>query len=150
MTSAEGLIAHELTARFSNQRIHLFDTLDKLRSWHIPLDIVILPRDPFHFLLEQHYPQQSAKRVRKRDLSSLAAYLAAKLFDLLDKDGRLHILAHAAALYEESLCRVRFKSEDELKWFLLFSHTFRTEGKYRRSRFGHGDDDTYIGPALLP
>ena len=131
VTSAEDLIAHELTARFSNHRIHIFDTLDKLRSWRIPLDIVILPKDPFHFLLEQRFPQQTATKVRKRDLKSLAAYLAAKLFDLLDVDGRLHILAHAAALYQDRLCRVRFKSEYELKWFLLFSHTFRTEGKYR-------------------
>jgi hypothetical protein len=137
VTSAEDLITHELTARFSNQRIHQFDSLDKLRSWHIPLDIVILPNDPFHFLLEQHFPQQPAKKVRKRELNNFASYLAAKLFDLLDKDGRLYILAHAAALHEESSCRVRFKTEDELKWFLLFSHTFKTEGKYSAPRAGN-------------
>lgn len=130
VTSSRDLIIHELTARFPNQRIHIFDSLEKLRSWRIPLDIIVLPRNPFHFLSEQRFPGCSGKPVRKKDLSGLAAYIAAKLFDLLKKDGRLYILAHSPAPYQNQVCRVVFKSEDELKRFLLFSHTFKTRGKY--------------------
>ncbi len=128
--SPRDLIIHELTARFPNQRIHVFDSLEKLRSWRIPLDIIVLPREPFKFLREQRFPGQSGRAVRKKDLGGLAAFLAAKFFDLLEKDGRLHILAHSPAPYHDEVCRVLFKSEDELKRFLLFSHTFKTKGKY--------------------
>ncbi|MFZ2447045.1 MAG: hypothetical protein WAW37_11860 [Syntrophobacteraceae bacterium] len=131
VTSPEDLIVHELTARFSNQRIHIFDSLDKLRTWRIPLDIIVLPRDPLRFLREQRFPRKSGRQLRKKDLIDLAAYLAAKLFDLLEEDGRLHILAHSPAPREDQVCRVRFKSDDELKCFLLFSHTFKTQGGYR-------------------
>ncbi|MHC1726825.1 MAG: hypothetical protein AB9866_12595 [Syntrophobacteraceae bacterium] len=132
-TSPDDMIVHELTARFSNQRIHTFDTLEKLRTWRIPLDIVILPKDPFHLLIEQRLSHLSGKQVRKKDIDGLAAYLAVRLFDILDKEGKLHILAHSSVSYPDQTCRVRFKSEEELKWFLLFSHIFKTRGKYRSS-----------------
>lgn len=130
VTSAEDMIVHELTARFSNQRIHLFDTIEKLRFWRIPLDIVVVPNDPFHFLGGQRFPDSSGRHVRKKDLNDLAAYLAAKLFDLLDRDGRLHILAPFTVPGRGATCRVRFKRNVELRYFLLFSHTYKTEGKY--------------------
>ncbi len=130
-TSPEDMIVHELTGRFSNQRIHTFDTLEKLRGWRIPLDIVVLPKDPFHLLMEQRPAHFAGKQVRKRDLDRLAAYLAVRLFDILDKEGKLHILAHSSVSSPDQTCRVRFKSEEELKWFLLFSHIFKTREKYR-------------------
>lgn len=130
VTTAEDLIVHELTARLSNHRIYIFDTIEKLRSWRLPLDIVVLPRDPFQFLLEQRFPPNSGKQVRKKDLNSLAAWLVARLYDILDEDGKLHVLAHSTAPYMDQVCHVRFKSEDELRCFLLFSHTFKTEGDY--------------------
>ncbi|MCE5336405.1 MAG: hypothetical protein LLG06_17640 [Desulfobacteraceae bacterium] len=130
LTSPEDMIAHELTARLSNQRIHIFDTLEKLRCWRIPLDIVILPKDPFEFLLEQRLPKKPGRMARRKDLGGLAAYLATVLFDVLDRDGKIHVLAHPDADYHDRTCRVVFKSDQELKSFLLFAHTFRTQGAY--------------------
>lgn len=139
VTSLDDLIVHELTARFSNQRIHIFDSLDKLRSWRIPLDIVIVPKDPFRFLLEQRFPENAGRTVRKKDLGNLASYLAVKLFELLDKDGRLHVLAHSPVPDPGQVCRVRFKSHEELRCFLLFAHTFQTEGRYSPGQNGEMD-----------
>ncbi len=136
LTGPRDLIAHELTARFPSLRIHIFDSLDVLSSWRIPLDIIVIPKDPFRYLLEQRIPGDYSKQVRKKDLGSLSSYLAAKLYDLLEEDGRLHIIAHRAVPHRDQVCGVRFKTDEELKSFLLFSHIFKTEGKYRSSLSG--------------
>ena len=57
LTRSHDLLVHELTARLSAHRIFLFESIDRLSSWRIPLDIVILPKDPFEYLLEQKLPK---------------------------------------------------------------------------------------------
>ncbi len=131
LTSSHDLIVHELTARLSSHRIFLFESLEKLRSWRMPLDIIILPKDPFEYLLEQQFPKTSAKSISRHRLSDYALYLAGKLYDLLEENGRIHVLAHSSCLEDDQTCTVRFKYDEELKYFLLFSHAFKTKQKYR-------------------
>ena len=130
LTSSHDLIVHELTARLSSHRIFLFDSLERLRSWRMPLDIIILPKDPFEYLLEQPFPKASKKSMTRRRLCDYAMYLAGKIFDLLEKNGKIHVLAHSSSPEEDRDCKVRFKSEEELKLFLLFAHTFKTRARY--------------------
>ncbi len=136
LTSSHDLIVHELTARLSSQRIFLFESLEKLRSWRTPLDIVILPKDPFEYLLEQKLPRTSRRGMNRRRLMDYAMYLLGKVYDLIDEGGKIHVLAHSSCPQEDESCRVRFKSEEELKFFLLFSHTFKTRRRYE----GHSTD----------
>lgn len=133
LTSRHDLIVHELTARLSSHRIFLFDSLDRLRSWRMPLDMVILPKDPFDYLLEQQFPKASKKTMTRRRLFDYAMYLAGKIYDLIEENGKIHVLAHSSSPEEDRSCRVRFKTEGELKLFLLFSHTFKTRRKYEGS-----------------
>ncbi|MFP5212822.1 MAG: hypothetical protein ACLGPL_05535, partial [Acidobacteriota bacterium] len=141
LTSSHDLIVHELTARLSSHRIFLFESLEKLRSWRIPLDIVILPKDPFEYLLDQRLPRSTKRPTSRQRLSSFAMYLAGKIYDLLEPNGRIHVMAHSPGPQEDQVCHVRFKSEDDLKFFLLFSHTFKTKKKYEgRSALEEGLD----------
>ena len=127
LTTSDDLIVHELTARLSSQRIHLFDTLEKIRTWHMPLDMIVLPRDPLQFLLSSRQPGTD---VRRKDPATLGDHLALKLYDMLDEAGRLLVLTDTVADWRDRTCRVHFKREEELKWFLIFSHTFKTREKY--------------------
>jgi hypothetical protein len=72
MTAANDLMVHELTARFSSHRIFLFDTLAKLRTWRTLLDVIILPKDPFAYLLEQPLPrtQPGTRSLNRRQLQN--------------------------------------------------------------------------------
>lgn len=131
LTASHDLIVHELTARLSSHRIFLFESIEKLRSWRIPLDIVILPKDPFEYLLEQKFPKSRRRPLNRQRLLNYATHLAGKIYDILEPDGKFHVLAHSSSPQEDEVCRVRFKSEEDLKHFLLFSHTFKTGKAYK-------------------
>jgi len=130
LTAAHDLIAHELTARLSTHRIFLFESIEKLRSWRIPLDIVILPKDIFEYLLEQQLPRISKRSLSRRRLFQYAVYLTGKIHDLLEPNGKLLVLAHFPGPHEDQTCRVQFKSDEDLKSFLLFSHIFKARKRY--------------------
>ncbi len=138
LTASHDLIVHELRARLSSHRIFLFESIEKLRSWRIPLDVVILPKDPFEYLLEQQLPGASKRPMSRKRLSYYAMYLAGKIYDILEPNGKIHVLAHSPGPQEDQSCHVRFKSDEDLKFFLLFSHTFKTKKKYE----GHSFQDS--------
>jgi len=133
LTTDRDLIVHELAARLSSHRMVLFDSLEKLHSWRIPLDIVIIPNDVFEYLLGQKLPRVSRRSLSRRRLLQYAMYLAGKIHDLLDRNGQFLVLAHAPAPREDHVCRVRFRSDEELKSFLVFSHIFSTRRDYTSS-----------------
>lgn len=130
LTSSHDLLVHELAARLSSHRIFLFETIEKLRSWRLPLDVVVLPKDPYEYLLEQQLPRTIRRPMSGKRLFSYAMYLAGKIYDLLEPNGMLHVLAHSPGPQGDETCRVKFRSEDDLKHFLLFTHTFKTKRPY--------------------
>lgn len=137
LTGGHDLIVHELTARLSRHRISLFESVEKLGSRRSLLDIVILPKDPFEYLLEQPFPMTPKRTPSRRQLIDYATYLAGKIHAVLEPDGKLLAMAHSAGPQEDRVCRVRFKSPDDLRLFLLFSHIFKT----RRTYAGHSAGD---------
>jgi hypothetical protein len=133
LTAGHDLIVHELAARLSPHRIFLFESLDKLRSWRLSLDIVILPKDPYEYLLEQQLPRVPKRSLSRQRLFNYAMYLAGKIRDILEANGQLLVLAHSTSRHDDQSCKVRFKSDEDLKSFLLFSHIFKTRKKYEGS-----------------
>jgi len=130
LTRSHDLLVHELTARLTSHRIFLFESIENLNSWRIPLDIVIFPKDPFEYLLEQKLPKPLRRQLNRQRLVRLSAYLAGKIYDLLEPGGRVVLLSHFFDPQEDRTCKVHFKSDEELKNFLLFSHIFRTRKHY--------------------
>ena len=131
LTRGHDLLVHELTARLSSHRIFLFESLKNLNSWRIPLDIAILPKDPFEYLLEQKLPKPLKGRQNRRRLYAFSAYLAGKIYDLLKPGGRVLLLSHSFDPLRDRTCTVRFKTDEELRDFLLFSHIFKTRKRYQ-------------------
>ncbi|MGV8074612.1 MAG: hypothetical protein AB2L11_08665 [Syntrophobacteraceae bacterium] len=130
LTSRQDLIAHELTARLSSHRIVVFESLEKLCAWRLPLDVVILPKDLFEYLQDQEFHHLSKTPLNRQSLFQYGMYLAGKVYDLLETNGKLLMLAHSPVPQEDVTCHVRFKSEEDLKSFLLFSHIFKTKKTY--------------------
>jgi hypothetical protein len=130
LTRSHDLLVHELTARLTSHRIFLFESIENLDSWRVPLDIIIFPKDPFEYLLEQKLPKPLGRQLNRQRLFRLSAYLAGKIYDLLEPGGRVVLLSHFFDPREDRACKVHFKSDEELKNFLLFSHIFRTRKPY--------------------
>jgi hypothetical protein len=137
MTAANDLMVHELTARFSSHRIFLFETLAKLRTWRTPLDVIILPKDPFAYMLEQPLARTTfgARSLNRRQLQNHVFYLLGKIHDILEENGRFLLAANAPCPSSDQPSQVRFKSDPELKRFLFFTHVFKTKKAYPATRF---------------
>lgn len=133
MTAERDILVHELTARFSTHRIFIFESLKKLRSWRTPLDLLILPKDFFEYLSEQKLSGGPEKPWSHRRLLQYAKYLSGKVYDLLERDGKFIVLAHYPCHRERKSYTVHFKSDEERKAFLLFSHVFKTRRSYKSS-----------------
>lgn len=136
LTGSHDLMVHELTARFSSHRIFLLDSLEKVISWRIPLDIVILPKDPFAYLMDQQLPKRAARSISSRRFFNYALFLAGKIHDILRPNGRILLLSHYFDPLADRICKVLFKSEEEFKLFLLFSHIFKTKIPYKSAPEG--------------
>lgn len=130
LTAEHDLIVHELTARLSTHRIFLFESLEKIRSWRLPLDAVILSKDIFEYLQEQQLPKTSKSRTTHRRIMYYAGYLAGKIYDILESNGKLIMLANPINLKGDRFCKVNFQNDEELKLFLLFAHIYKTRKQY--------------------
>jgi len=130
MASSHDLLVHELRARLSIHRIFLFESMDKVRSWRTLLDLVILPRNPAEYLLEQPLHGSGKRISRQRQLFDFGAYLAGKVCDILEPQGKWVILAHATVPTGPQSFQVTFHNDLELKNFLIFTHVFKTREKY--------------------
>jgi hypothetical protein len=140
MTSSHDIIVHELTARLSSHRIFLLES-DKLRSWRTPLDIVVLPNDFSDYFLEYQLYEGSGRPWGRRRFFRYVTYLSGKIYDILEPDGRFILLMHSYCPNGSSQTyHVQFKSEEERKSFLLFSHIFKTDGKYNNEATKEGAD----------
>ncbi|SMC23548.1 hypothetical protein SAMN02746041_01755 [Desulfacinum hydrothermale DSM 13146] len=134
MTLPSDLISHELAARLSNHRLFIIDSLDKVRSWRIGLDVVIFPRDPFEYLLDQPLPKPVKRLPRQQRMLNYAAYLAGKIHDLMERDGILLVVGNCVFCNEDPQdYRVEFETVEERKKFLLFSHLYKTHRRYESS-----------------
>lgn len=130
MASSHDLLVHELRARLSIHRIFLFESLDKIRSWRTLLDLVILPRNPAEYLLEQPLHGSGKHISRPRQMFDYGAYLAGKIHDILEPQGKWVILAHTTVPTGSKAFQVTFHNDLELKNFLIFTHVFKTREKY--------------------
>ncbi len=131
MSSAHDLLVHELRARLSIHRLFLFESLEKIQAWRTRLDLVIFPRNASEYLSEQTLPRTSRKISKQRRLLLYGSYMAGKIHDILEPNGKFVVLAHATTIPNDVDYQVRFKDERELKYFLIFTHIFKTYRKYR-------------------
>jgi hypothetical protein len=150
LTRSHDLLVHELTARLTIHRIFLFESIEAISSSRASLDIVILPKDPFEYLLEQKLPKPLRKRLDRHTLLHLSAYLAVKIFDLLEPGGRVVLLSHlldpqkGRSLPSLKLRFFRKRMKDpEKQWKLLFGPFFAT--RYLRQKLPRDSHQAWNG-----
>lgn len=134
MASSHDLLVHELRARLSIHRLFLFESTDKIRSWRTRLDLVILPRNPAEYLLEQPFQTPRKRTSKQKRLFEYGAYMTGKIYDILEPRGQFVVLAHTTMPRSNDNYEIDFQHDSELKRFLVFTHIFRTHQKYDSSR----------------
>jgi hypothetical protein len=131
LTHLDDLIINDLSVRFIDHQFIVIDSIEKLRSMKETLDLIILPRD-FHEIvfMEKFNPEQQGMP-SKTQMRAYVIYMLGKIYHLLKPDGEIFVIANQFALKTNQTVKVSFKSPQEEKNFLLFSHVFKTRKKYQ-------------------
>ncbi|MFO7785694.1 MAG: hypothetical protein ACQET7_06375 [Thermodesulfobacteriota bacterium] len=131
ITHADDLLINDLSLRFKEHSFVVFDSLEKLRIHKEPLDLVILTRDPHEVLVMERFLGQFGGNLSKTGRDRYVRYLLGKIYRALKPDGEIYIIANHYAQKTNQSVKVTFKTNEEKKKFLLFSHIFRTRRKYQ-------------------
>lgn len=130
ITHADDLLVNDLSLRFKEHRFIVLDSLERLRSHEEPLDLVILTRDPHEILIMERFLGQGSGVLPKSRSERYVRYLLGKIYRALKPDGEVYIIANHYAEKTNQTINVTFKTKEEKKKFLLFTHIFRTRRKY--------------------
>ena len=131
VTHGDDLLIPELSLRFKEHRFLVLDSFEKLSSLQGPLDLTILPRELHELVATERFGPEARKKISKRQLESYAYYIIGKVYSLLKPDGELFIIAGRLPVEAHRTIKVRFRTEEEAKNFVLFSHIFKTERRYQ-------------------
>ncbi|MBW1779387.1 MAG: hypothetical protein JRL30_01490 [Deltaproteobacteria bacterium] len=127
----DDLILHELTFRLKEHLFLVLDSPDKFLNVKQKFDLVILTSDLYEIVLMEKFSPLAREAFSKRRLDQYCIYLLWKLRNLLKAEGEIFILAdHFTAKTHQSI-EMTFKTEQEEKHFLLFSHLFDTKKRYK-------------------
>ncbi len=131
LTQTDDLVFQELSYRFKDHRLAAIDSLDRLRTLDDTLDLVVLTSDPYELLLNPEFCPQVSENPSKDRLNQYTVYVFKRIWDLLKQEGEIFIIANHYPPRSARSMDITFNTEQEKKRFALFTHIFRTRGKYR-------------------
>ncbi len=131
LAQSDDLLANDLSIRFKEHQFIIIDSIEKLRFMGETLDLVIIPRDIYEIILMEKSVPQSSEMLSKKQLQNYAIYVLGKIYGLLKPDGEIFLVAHRHASRTNQSAKISFKTVQELKSFILFSHIFKTRKKYQ-------------------
>ncbi len=131
LAQSDDLLANDLSIRFKEHQFVIIDSIEKLRFMGEVLDLVIIPRDIYEIIRMDKSVPQSGEMLSKKQLQNYAIYMLGKIYALLKPDGEIFLIAHRHASRTNQSARISFKTLQELKSFILFSHIFKTRKKYQ-------------------
>ena len=130
VTHADDLVINDLSVRFMEHDFVVLDSLEKLSLITETMDLVILTRDIFEIVLMEKFGPRQSGGLSKGRLETYAIYLLGKVYEILKPDGEIFIIADRLPLKTSRTVKVAFKTDQETKNFILFSHIFKTKKKY--------------------
>ncbi|RJR50539.1 MAG: hypothetical protein C4576_04990 [Desulfobacteraceae bacterium] len=133
VTHADDQILNELTIRFKEHQFIALDSFERLRSQSDTLDLVILSRDIYELLFENTFSPRAGGVLSRKGLEEHALYILGKVHRLLKPGGEIFVIANRYPSAHTRSVKVTFRTEQEEKNFLLFTHIFKTKTRYRTS-----------------
>ena len=131
VTNTGDPIVNDLTVRFKEHQFIIIDSPEKLISINEILDLVILPRDIFRTVLLEKLSRNPSEMLTLKQLKKHALHMLGKIYGILKPEGEIFIIANQMPLKTSRTATVKFKTIEEQKNFLIFTHIFKTRKKYR-------------------
>ncbi|MBN1106532.1 MAG: hypothetical protein JXL84_24225 [Deltaproteobacteria bacterium] len=130
LTHADDQIVNELAVRFKEHQFVVLDSYERLRSLEEPLDLVVLSRDIYEIIFMENFSPRTDGVITRKELDRHASYMVGKIYRLLKPGGEVFIVAHRFPVEKNRHLEVTFRTDQEMKSFLLFSHIFKTKKRY--------------------
>ena len=130
LTNDKDPILNDLSIRFKEHRFIPIDSPEKMNSIDEILDLVILPRDIYRTILLEKLSHSSGELLTLKQLEKHALYMLGKIYKVLKKNGEIFIIANHQPLQTSRTATVEFKSFQEKRNFLIFTHIFKTRKRY--------------------
>ncbi len=131
LTDSDDLISRELSFRFKDHNFIIIDSLARLQQLGRMLDLVILTRDLYEIILQENFGLFSHEMPSRKQMEQYTVYLLLRLYNVLKPDGELFIISNVYTPKTNATAEIIFKSPEEEKNFLLFTHIFNTKKKYK-------------------
>lgn len=131
LASESELLIPELQGRMPHLNFSLLSTLDQFTARRRPLDALVLVGGPRRFLVDLMAQTGLDRPEDRQSLEDLGHFMGARLYDLLATDGELVCIAQRPVSSSRQNMTVNFKSQQEFKRFLMFSHIYRTRRRYQ-------------------
>ncbi len=125
-------IVDDLALRFKEHEFITIDSQEKLRDLRKTLDIVIITRDLYK-AVKLEMTSRSINLQSKARQENYILYTLDKIYRMLKPGGELFVVANRYTQKTNQDTPLTFKSMDEQKNFLVFSHIYKTEKKYDSS-----------------
>lgn len=149
MTNPDDPITEDLTLRFKEHQFVIISSLKEIGTIAEILDIFIITRDLYQIILMDNSLPLSDENLTKKQLEKYAIYMLGKIFKVLKPDGEIFVIANNYPVKTNKTTKVRFKTLQERKNFLLFSRIFKTKKRYQISegsiRINIFDFERYLG-----
>ncbi len=130
LTHMDDPIVDDLALRFKEHEFIVIDSQDKLRDIRKNLDIVIITRDLYKMVTLEMSLIRSMNALNKNQLQDYIIYMLDKIYNVLKPNGELFIVMNRYIHKTNRKASLTFKTTEEQKNFLLFSHVYKTEKRY--------------------
>lgn len=130
VTTDSELLLPELQRRMPYLDFTVLESLEDLTAHRQPLEALVVVSDPCEFVWDE-LRARPADAGERDDYEDAGHFAASRLYDLLEEDGELMVVAEHPLEGDRQPMTVRFADQDELKRFLLFSHIYRTRRRYK-------------------
>ncbi|MBW1915518.1 MAG: hypothetical protein JRI86_11380 [Deltaproteobacteria bacterium] len=130
LTYDDDPVINNLSIRYTEHQFVIINSIDKLHSLDQVMDLVILPRDIHRILLMKNFISYTREGFSHRELQNYTIYLLGKIYRLLKPAGEIFIIANRYPSKTNLAAKITFKTEQEQKNFLIFTHIFKTRKRY--------------------
>ena len=136
VSHTDDILVQELSLRFKEHEILVIDSLNSLVSLEQIFDLFVLTRDPYEILLLDKFSPSLSSPLSRKTLNKYTSFLLWNIYKHLKAEGEIFIIANHHVSKTGQTAQVRFKTPEEEKNFLLFSHIFKTRKRYHSSSDG--------------
>ncbi|MGD9160895.1 MAG: hypothetical protein PVG39_20930, partial [Desulfobacteraceae bacterium] len=130
LTHMDDPIVDVLTLRFKEHEFVIIDSQERLRDLRKTLDIVIITWDLYKTVKLELSVNRAMVAPTKSQQENYIIYTLDKIYKILKPDGELFVVANRYKQKTNRRASLTFKSFEEQKNFLIFTHIYKTGKKY--------------------